>query len=85
MKDILTGYTSLLLLGNLLRLKAPLEQHHEAVGDPHAEYRAPEARAAADNRLEIIRDQSVSGEFAFRDVYSELSEWTGQQRGKAAH
>ena len=84
MKNILTGYTSVLLLGNLLRLKAPLEQHHEAVGDPHPEYRAPEARAAADYRLEI-RDQSVSGEFAFFDVYSAPSEWTGQRRGKAAH
>ena len=70
----------ILLLGNLLRLKAPLEQHHEAVCDPHAQYRAPEAGAASNNRLEIRGYQSVSGKFAFRDVYSVPSEWTGQHK-----
>ena len=42
---------SLLLLGDLLRLEAPLEQHHQHVGHPHAEDRTPETRAAAHYRL----------------------------------
>ena len=81
--NLLTGYNLILLLGNLLRLKAPLEQHHEAVGDPHAQYRAPEAGAASNNRLEIRGYQSVSGKFAFFDVYSVPSEWTGQRQGES--
>ena len=45
------NFSSLLLLGDLLGLEAPLEQHHQHVGHPHAEDRAPETRAAAHYRL----------------------------------
>ena len=51
---------SLLLLGDLLRLEAPLEQHHQHVGHPHAEDRTPETRTAAHYRLTRRHSHSSS-------------------------